>query len=75
MVSTRKLNMVFTRGNTTKMISLANPRHGLTSAEVHNVMQDIVAKEVFSYTDGAEKLDGIKRAYIRDSIVTELPEA
>lgn len=76
MVSTRKLNMVFTRGNTTKMISLANPRQGLTSAEVHNVMQDIVAKEVFSYTEsGAEKLDGIKRAYIRDSIVTELPEA
>lgn len=76
MVSNRKLNMVFTRGNTTKIISLANPRQDLTSAEVHSVMQDIIDKEVFSYADGdADKLDGIKRAYIRDSIVTELPEA
>ena len=49
MISNRKLNMVFTRGNTTKTISLANPRQDVTGPEVHSVMKDIVAKEVFSY--------------------------
>ena len=75
MISNRKLNMVFTRGNTTKTISLANPRHDVTGPEVHGVMKDIIAKEVFSYSDEAGKLDGIKKAYIRDTVVTELPEA
>lgn len=75
MTSNRKLNMVFTRGNTTKTISLANPRQDVTGAEVHSVMKDIVAKEVFSYDDEDGKLDGIKKAYIRDTVVTELPEA
>ena len=51
MISNRKLNMVFTRGNATKTISLANPRQDVTGAEVHSVMKDIVAKEVFSYDD------------------------
>ena len=75
MTSNRKLNMVFTRGNATKTISLANPRQDVTGAEVHSVMKDIVAKEVFSYDDEDGKLDGIKKAYIRDTVVTELPEA
>lgn len=76
MTSSRKLNMVFTRGSATKTISLANPRQGLTAAQVHSVMNDIIAKEAFSFTgEGTDKLDGIKRAYIRDSIITELPEA
>ena len=75
MTSNRKLNMVFTRGNTTKTISLANPRQDVTGAEVHSVMKYIVAKEVFSYDDEDGKLDGIKKAYIRDTVVTELPEA
>ena len=75
MISNRKLNMVFTRGNATKTISLANPRQDVTGAEVHSVMKDIVAKEVFSYDDEDGKLDGIKKAYIRDTVVTELPEA
>ena len=35
MISNRKLNMVFTRGNTTKTISLANPRQDVTGPEVH----------------------------------------
>ena len=75
MTSNRKLNMVFTRGNTTKTISLANPRQDVTGAEVHSVMKYIVAKEVFSYDDEDGKLDGIKKAYVRDTVVTELPEA
>lgn len=75
MTSNRKLNMVFTRGTTTKTISLANPRQDVTGAQVHGVMKDIIAKEFFSYDDEAGKLDGIKKAYIRDTVVTELPEA
>ena len=59
----------------TKTISLANPRQDVTGAQVHGVMKDIIAKEVFSYNDEADKLDGIKKAYIRDTVVTELPEA
>lgn len=43
MISNRKLNMVFTRGNTTKTISLANPRQDVTGPEVHGVIKDIIA--------------------------------
>ena len=64
MVSNSKRNMVFTRGNTTKTISLANPRQDVTGAEVYGVMKDIVAKEVSTYTgEESDKLDGIKKAY------------
>ena len=45
MISNRKLNMVFTRGNTTKTISLANPRQDVTGPEEHSVMKDIVARD------------------------------
>ena len=45
MISNRKLNMVFTRGNTTKTISLANPRQDVTGPELHSVMKDIVARD------------------------------
>ena len=55
--------------------SLVSPRQDVTGPEVHGVMKDIIAKEVFSYNDEAGKLDGIKKAYIRDTVVTELPEA
>ena len=72
MTSNRKLNMAFTRGNTTKTISLANPRQDVTGPEVHGVMKDIIANGVFSYDDEAGKLDGVKNAYIRDTVVTEL---
>lgn len=45
MISNRKLNMVFTRGNTTKTISLANPRQDVTGAQVHGAMKDIIARD------------------------------
>ena len=74
MTTSRRLNMVFSRGTGSKTISLANPREDVTSEQVHGVMQDILDKEVFYYTeDDAVQLDGIKRAYIREAIITELP--
>ena len=74
MTTSRRLNMVFSRGSATKTISLANPREDVTSEQVKNLMENILEKEVFYYTEeGAVQLDGIKRAYIRESIITELP--
>ena len=71
----KKLNMVFTRGESgTKTISLAEPKDGITASEVKGVMQNIVGKDVFQFEDGFP-IDGIKRAYIRETIITELPEA
>lgn len=71
----KKLNMVFTRGESgTKTISLAEPKAGITASEVKGVMQNIVDKDVFQFEDGFP-IDGIKRAYIRETIITELPEA
>ena len=50
-------------------------REGGANPESNSKLKDIIAKEVFSYDDEAGKLDGIKKAYIRDTVVTELPEA
>ncbi len=74
MTTSRRLNMVFTRGTGSKTISLANPKEDITSEEVHNVMQDILDKEAFYYEgEDALQIDGIKRAYIREAVITELP--
>ena len=74
MTSSRRLNMVFTRGTASKTISLANPKEDISSEQVHSLMQSIIDKEVFYYEDeDASQLDGIKRAYIREAIITELP--
>ena len=71
----KKLNMVFTRGESgTKTISLADPKEDITASEVKGVMQNIVDKDGFQFEDGFP-IDGIKRAYIRETIITELPEA
>ena len=71
----KKLNMVFTRGESgTKTISLADPKDGITASEVKGVMQNIIDKGVFKFDTGSP-IDGIKRAYIRETIITELPEA
>lgn len=71
----KKLNMVFTRGESgAKTISLSNPRDGISAGEVRGVMQDIIDKDVFHFDTGFP-IDGIKRAYIRETVVTELPEA
>ena len=71
----KKRNLVFTRGESgTKTISLAEPKDGITASEVKGVMQNIVDKDVFQFEDGFP-IDGIKRAYIRETIITELPEA
>ena len=71
----KKLNMVFTRGESgTKTISLADPKEDITASEVKGVMQNIIDKGVFQFENGFP-IDGIKRAYIRETIITELPEA
>lgn len=70
-----KLNMVFTRGTTTKTISIANPRTDIAGTEVKALMQEMLDKEMFKYEAAKPQLDGIKRAYIRKSVITELPEA
>ncbi len=71
----KKLNMVFTRGESgTKTISLAEPKDDITAGEVRGVMQKIIDKNVFQFDTGYP-IDGIKRAYIRETIITELPEA
>ena len=71
----KKLNMVFTRGESgTKTISLAEPKDGITASEVKGVMQNIVDKDVFQFEDGFP-IDGIKRAYIRETVITELADA
>lgn len=72
MTTTRKLNMVFSRGSATKTISLADPREDIASAAVKSLMQDIIDKDAF-YSEDDGRLDGIKRAYIRETVITELP--
>ena len=74
MTTSRRLNLVFSRGTGSKTISLANPKEDITSEQVHSLMQNIIDKEVFHYEEeDAAQLDGIKRAYIREAIITELP--
>lgn len=71
----KRLNMVFTRGESgTKTISLADPKEDITASEVKGIMQNIIDKDVFQFENGFP-IDGIKRAYIRETIITELPEA
>ena len=71
----KKLNMVFTRGESgTKTVSLSDPKDGITAGEVKGVMQNIIDKGVFKFDTGAPS-DGIKRAYIRETVITELADA
>ncbi|MCR4434172.1 MAG: DUF2922 domain-containing protein [Caldiserica bacterium] len=65
------LKLVFnTEGGGTHTISLRDPRNNLTSAEVAQVMQDIVSKNVILATTG--ELTGVKEAYISGTTVTPL---
>lgn len=51
---TKKLNMVFKTATDKEVtISLANPKDGLTKAEVTAVMNDIIAKSIFTNKNGA----------------------
>lgn len=71
----KKLNMVFTRGESgTKTVSLSDPKDGITAGEVKGVMQNIIDKGVFQFDTGSP-IDGIKRAYIRETVITELADA
>lgn len=71
----KKLNMVFSRGESgTKTVSLSDPKDGVTAGEVKGVMQNIIDKGVFTFDSGSP-IDGIKRAYIRETVITELADA
>ena len=70
----KKLNMVFSRGESgTKTVSLSDPKDGITAGEVKGVMQNIIDKGVFTF-DAGSPIDGIKRAYIRETVITELAD-
>ena len=71
----KERNMVVSRGEDgTKTVSLADAKDGITASQVKGVMQNIIDKDVFQFENGFP-IDGIKRAYIRETIITELPEA
>lgn len=64
-----KLYLVYELNNDqkkTKTITVANPKPGLTKAEALAVMQQFVDKKVY---DG---VTGVKDAYIKESVVTQL---
>lgn len=63
---TKNLEMVF-RNNSGKeaTISLADPKDGLTNAEVQTLMQNILTKNIFTTTDG--DLREIVEARVRTS--------
>lgn len=64
------LNMIFTKGTSTKSVSLSDHKEGLTKAQVHGVMQKIIDHKALG-TD-TEAVDGIKNAYLKDIEVHEL---
>ena len=70
----KKLNMVFTRGeSSTKTITISDPNPNLNRAQAYEAMQAIVDKKAVLVKD--VPVDGIKKAYYSDVIVTELEDA
>ncbi len=50
---TKTLQMVFRNASGKESIlNLADPKEDLTQAQVHNIMQDIVTKNIFTTTGG-----------------------
>jgi len=65
------LKLVFTTElGETHMISLRDPKSGLTSQEVQTAMQNIVTKNIIASNSG--DLTGIKEAYIYGTETTQL---
>lgn len=65
------LKLVFTTAEGgTHTISLRDPRGNLTSAEVAQVMQDIVTRNVILASTG--ELTGIQEAYLSGTTITPL---
>lgn len=70
----KTLKMIFSIGGSTKVTkSLADPKDGLTAAEVKTAMQECVTDSFFVF--GGAAIDAISRAYIEEVTTTELEVA
>lgn len=67
------LHLVFSKGTGSKTITISNPNPNLTKAEAFEAMQEIVDKKAVLVNN--VPVDGIKKAYYSDVIVTELEDA
>lgn len=67
------LHLVFSKGTGSKTITISNPNPNLTKAEAFEAMQEIVDKKAVLVSN--VPVDGIKKAYYSDVIVTELEDA
>ena len=67
------LHLVFSKGTGSKTITISNPNPNLTKAEAFEAMQEIEDKKAVLVNN--VPVDGIKKAYYSDVIVTELEDA
>ena len=67
------LHLVFSKGTGSKTITISDPNPNLKRAQAYEVMQEIVDKHAVKAGD--VPVDGIKKAYYSDVIVTELEGA
>ena len=67
------LHLVFSNGTGSKTITISDPKPNLTKAQAYEAMQAIVDKKAVLVKD--VPVDGIKKAYYSDVIVTELEDA
>ena len=67
------LHLVFSKGTGSKTITISDPNPNLKKSEAFEVMQEIVDKKAVLVSD--VPVDGIKKAYYSDVIVTELEDA
>ena len=67
------LHLVFSKGTGSKTITISDPNPNLTKAEAFEAMQEIVDKKAVLVNN--VPVDGIKKAYYSDVIVTELEDA
>ncbi|MGM9539532.1 DUF2922 domain-containing protein [Anaerovibrio sp.] len=67
------LHLVFTKGTSTKTIIISEPNPNLKKAQAYEAMQAIVDKK--AVLAAGEPVDGIKKAYLSEVIVTELEDS
>ena len=67
------LHLVFRKGTGSKTITISDPNPNRTKAQAYEAMQAIVDKKAVLVKD--VPVDGIKKAYYSDVIVTELEDA
>ena len=67
------LHLVFSKGTGSKTITISDPNPNLNKAQAYEAMQAIVDKKAVLVKD--VPVDGIKKAYYSDIIVTELEDA